>query len=199
MTKMHFLMSLHDRLSGLPRDEVEQRLSFYTEMIEDRMEEGLSEEDAVAAVGTVDDIADQILADVSLVKIAKETITPKRRLKTWEIILLAVGSPIWASILLAVVVVAFSLLISLWAVVISLWAVFVALVACGIAGALVGIVYLCLGHGVMGVALTGAALVCVSLGIFLFYGVLAATKGFVALTKLCILGIKKRLAKKEVA
>lgn len=39
MTKLQFLMALHEKLSGLPREE--ERLSFYSEMIEDRMEEGL--------------------------------------------------------------------------------------------------------------------------------------------------------------
>ena len=50
MTKMQFLLSLHDKLTGLPRDEVEQRLNFYSEMIEDRMEEGLSEEEQYASL-----------------------------------------------------------------------------------------------------------------------------------------------------
>ena len=199
MTKMQFLMALHDRLSGLPRNEAEERLSFYSEMIEDRMEEGLPEEDAVAAVGSVDDIAAQILADVPLLKIAKDKIKPKRRMKTWEVVLLVIGSPIWASLLLAAIIIFFSLCIALWSVVISLWAVFVSLIACGAAGTVAGIAYLCIGRGVMGVALTGAALVCLGLGIFSFYGCTAATKGAVALAKVCILGIKKSLTKKEVA
>ena len=57
MTKLKFLLSLHDKLSDLPQNEVEERLSFYSEMIEDRMEEGVSEEEAVSARGSVDEIA----------------------------------------------------------------------------------------------------------------------------------------------
>lgn len=64
MTKLKFLLSLHEKLSKLPEDDVQERLSFYSEMIEDRMEEGLSEEDAVLAVGTVDNIASQIIAEL---------------------------------------------------------------------------------------------------------------------------------------
>ena len=52
MTKIKFLIELHNRLSGLPKDDVEERLSFYSEMIEDRIEDGLSEEEAVEAVAT---------------------------------------------------------------------------------------------------------------------------------------------------
>lgn len=199
MTKLNFLIALNEKLSGLPREEAEERLRFYSEMIEDRMEEGLSEEDAVAAVGSIDDIAAQILADVPLVRIAKEKIKPKRRMKAWEIVLLAVGSPVWFPLLLAAIIVVLSVYITLWAVVISLWAAFGALIGSGIGGTAAGVAYLCLGHNVLGIALTGAALVCLGLGIFSFYGALAATKGCVALAKVCILGIKKRLAKKEVA
>ena len=80
MTKIKFLLSLHDKLSGLPQDEVEERLNFYSEMIEDRIEEGFSEEDAVAAVGSVDEIAEQIVAQIPLSKMAMEKIKPKRKL-----------------------------------------------------------------------------------------------------------------------
>ena len=41
MTKLDFLFSLEKKLSSLPRKELEERLGFYAEMIEDRMEEGL--------------------------------------------------------------------------------------------------------------------------------------------------------------
>ena len=92
MTKHEFLLSLQNRLSGLPQDDVEERLTFYCEMIEDRMEEGLSEEEAVSAIGSVDEIAAQIVADIPLAKIAKVKIRSKGRLKAWEIVLLVLGS-----------------------------------------------------------------------------------------------------------
>lgn len=94
MDKQAFLTALRSGLSGLPQDDIEERLTFYGEMIDDRMEEGLSEEEAVAAIGEVSEIARQAVADTPLAKIAKERIRPKRRLKTWEIVLLALGSPI---------------------------------------------------------------------------------------------------------
>ena len=50
MTKAEFLSVFKKKLSALPRKEREEGLSFYTEMIDDRMEEGLSEEEAVAEV-----------------------------------------------------------------------------------------------------------------------------------------------------
>ena len=45
MKKQTFLDMLKKRLSGLPKQEIAERLTFYNEMIDDRMEEGMSEEE----------------------------------------------------------------------------------------------------------------------------------------------------------
>ena len=42
MSKQAFLARLRKELSGLPKDDIEERLAFYEEMIDDRTEEGLS-------------------------------------------------------------------------------------------------------------------------------------------------------------
>ena len=77
MNKQAFMANLRARLSGLPKQDVEERLSFYSEMIDDRMEDGLSEEDAVLQTGSVEAIAAQIIADIPLTKIAKDKINAK--------------------------------------------------------------------------------------------------------------------------
>ena len=199
MTKLKFLMSLHDKLSDLPQDEVEERLNFYSEMIEDRIEEGLSEEKAVAAVGSVEEIAAQIASDISLSNIAKERIKPKRRLKAWEIVLLVLGAPIWLSLAIAAFAVILSLYVVVWSLIVSLWAVFGSFVACAFAGVACGFGFAFGGKALSGIALVGAGLVLAGLSIFTFYGCKAATEGTVLLTKKIVLGIKKRLTKKEEA
>ena len=199
MTKLEFILALHDRLYGLPQDEVEEYLRFYTEMIEDRMEDGLLEEEAVAAVGTVDEIISQILADIPLAKIAKEKMKPQRRLKVWEIVLLALGSPIWFSLVIAAFTALFSLYVSLWSVVISLWACFASLAACALAGALSCAVFVIGGNGLTGIAMLGAGIVCAGLSVFMFYGCKAATKGTILLTKRFGVWMKRCFVKKEVA
>lgn len=179
MTKLKFLIALRDRLSDLPQEDVEERLGFYSEMIEDRMEEGLSEDEAVAAVGSVDEIAAQITGEILPAKIEPKI----RRLKAWEIILLVLGSPVWLSLLIAAFAVALSLYVSVWAIIISLWAVFGSVVACAFAGVLSGMIFAVTGHGLTGMAMIGAGIVCAGLSIFLFYGCKAITKGTVLLTK----------------
>ncbi len=199
MTKLQFLLALHDKLSGLPQDEVEERLNFYSEMIEDRMEEGLTEEDAVAKVGSVDDIVAQIVADTPFTKIAKEKMRPKRRLKTWEIVLLAVGSPVWVSLLIAGAASVFALYVSLWAVIVSLWAAFASFVVSALGAVIGGTIIAVVQNVYSGLALIAAGIVCAGLAIFLFFGCKAATKGTVLLTRKMIFDIKNRCVGKENA
>ena len=196
MNKQEFLLKLGYLLSGLSSQEKEERLTFYREMIEDRMEDGLSEEEAIAAVGSIDAIAGQIFEEISPAK----TLPPvKRRLKFWESTLLILGSPIWLSLLIAALAVIFSLYVSLWAVIVCLWAGFVSAVSCGFALTVTGIVLLFSEHPLSGAALIGEGFVCIGLSIFLFLGCKKVTGGLILLTKKAALGMKRCFRKKEVA
>ena len=197
MNKREFIDELRVRLSGLPAEDVEERISFYSEMIDDRVEEGLSEEEAILQIGSVDEITEVIFKDMPDEKIVKKMAKPRRRLSWWEITLLVVGSPVWLSILISLVSVAFSVYVSLWAVVVSLWAVFGSLCAVSAEGLLTGIGILIDGSPAIGLALMGAGLVCGGLSILMFFGSDGATRGMVALTKKCVFLIKKAFVRKE--
>lgn len=197
MTKQEFLTRIAEKLDTLPRQEVSERLAFWGEMIDDRMEEGLSEEDAVAAVGSVDTVVTQIVADIPLVKIAKHRIKRRKRLHVWETVLLWVGSPIWLSLLISAFAVVLSLYASLWAVVISLWAVFGGLIGAGIGGVVGGIYFGCCANLLTGLTLIGSGAVCIGLSVFLFYACKTLSKGAVLLPKKLAKAIKTCFLKKE--
>ena len=197
MTKRNFLAALQKQLTDLPNEEVEERLAFYSEMIDDRIEEGSTEEAAVAGVGSVDAIAAQILAELPRTKQKKAKPTSNKRLRAWEIVLLAVGSPIWLSLAIAAFAVLLALYAVLWSLVISLWAVFVSLAAGAIGGVAAGAVVAISGHPLSGIATVGAGLVCAALAILFFFGCHTATKGGVWLTKAIARGIKRCFVKKE--
>ena len=65
MTKQEFLDKLEAGLAGT--NEEEQVLEFYREMIADRVEDGMSEEEAVAQVGTVEEILASCVQSVTVV------------------------------------------------------------------------------------------------------------------------------------
>lgn len=199
MNKQEFLARLRKGLSGLPQDDIGERVSFYGEMIDDRMEEGFSEEEAVSGIGSADAIISQIVADIPLTKLVKEKVRPKRRLKAWEVVLLVLGSPIWLSLLIAGFAVILSLYVVLWSVLISLWAVFVSFAGCALGCTAGGIVLACSGRVPMGIAMISAGIVCAGLAIFMFFGCKAATKGIVILTKKLAVWIKNLFRKKEEA
>ena len=197
MNKREFLSALSERLSGLPKEDIAEHLDFYGEMLDDRMEDGLSEEEAVCDIGSVDEIAEQIIADTYFVRIARERIKPNRRLKAWERVLLAVGSPIWVSLAIALSAVILSLYIVLWAIIISLWAIFASFAACAVGGVSACVIFLYGGNSASGLAMLAAGMVCAGLAIFSFFGCKAATKGIVALTEKVAIGIKNRVMKRR--
>lgn len=197
MNKQAFLAALQAKLSGLPAQDVQDRLSFYAEMIDDRMEDGVSEEEAVAEIGSVDAIAADILSKIPLTRIIKEKSRPKRRLEAWEIVLLILGAPIWLSLLIALFAVVISLYAAAWSVIVSIWAVFGSLAASGVGCFLAGIGFVIGGHALSGVAMLGAGLLLAGLSVFAFFGCQAATGGILWLTKRAILGLKRCFIRKE--
>lgn len=66
MTRRQFLNKLYRHLWPLGAEEAEQHLTYYAEMLADRMEEGMTEEEAVASLEDVDTIARRILEDAGV-------------------------------------------------------------------------------------------------------------------------------------
>lgn len=199
MTKTEFVLALTAQLEGLPFEEVEERIDFYMESVDDRMEEGLAEEEAVAALGSVDDIVAEILADIPLTRLVAEKIKPRRRLSAWEIVLIAVGSPIWISLLAAFFAVDLSIYVSIWSVCISLWAAEVSFIASALGGVVGGISLLVTGNTAGGLFLIGCGLALAGLSIPFSMGCRILTKGLLLLTKKIAVAIKKLFIRKEKA
>lgn len=63
MNKAEFLERIKEKIAHLPYEDMRRYLDFYAEMIEDRMEEGISEEDAVATMELPEVIAERILEE----------------------------------------------------------------------------------------------------------------------------------------
>ena len=178
MNKQQYLSRLEKALSGLPADDLRERLAFYGESIDDRMEEGLSEEAAVAQLGPVEEIAAQILAETPLPALVRERIKPRGRMPVWEMVLLVLGFPLWFPLLLAAFAVLLSVYIVLWSLILCLWAAE-------------------LGDSSNGLLAIGAGLALAGLSVFLFFGCKAASKGAVVLTGKIALWVKSLFLRKE--
>lgn len=73
MRKEEFLTALRAGLTGLSPEGVEKLVEFCSEMIDDRMEDGLTEEEAVAAAGSLDELIQQAKTELLPVKTANFT------------------------------------------------------------------------------------------------------------------------------
>ena len=191
MDKLDFLYALQQKLAGLPEEDVSRSLDYYAEMIDDRIEDGMTEQQAVEDLGDVDAIAQQILLEIPLAKLVRAKVKPHRALRAWEIVLLILGAPVWLPLVIAAVAVVISIYIVLWSVVISLYAADLA-VACGaVAGVTVIVAYLIAGNFPAALLFLGAGLVCAGLAIFMLLAFNQVTRGVIALGKLILIGIKR--------
>lgn len=209
MNKQAFLDAIRRQLNGLPRQEIEKQLAFYAEMIDDRIEDGLSEIDAVGQMGSVEQIVRQIRAEypLSAAKTAPpptaekpKAVDPARGRRVWSTVLLWVGSPVWLSLLIAAVAVCLSLAITVWSLgivavavaaslLIALWAVVVCLWAAALClwvglpwGLVMGIVSLCHGNPTGALAWLGGGIASAGAGLLFPRLCVSATKGMARLT-----------------
>ena len=190
MNKEQFLDELRRELSGLPQEDIEERIAFYEEMIADRMDEGMSEKEAVSGIGSVEEIARQIMSEIPLTKLVKEKVRPKRSLKAWEIVLLVLGSPVWIPLAIAAVAVLLSVYAVLWAVVICVYAVDFSFAAGTLAGVVGVFAYLKSGNPVGALFSLGTGIVCAGLAILMFFVSVWITKAVIKLGGRILLGIK---------
>ncbi|MBQ4620421.1 MAG: DUF1700 domain-containing protein [Clostridia bacterium] len=177
MNKQKFLIRLKKALRGCSATEIQSRLAFYSEMIDDRVEEGFSEKEAIQAIGDPVQIAEEIRMELG------EKKKDRRPLSTGAKILIALGSPIWLSLLIAASAVVFSLVISLAAVVFSVFVCMFAALICVFAAVFA--------LGVSALACLIAGIACAFEGMFmqllLWTGVSFVCAGLcIALALLCV-------------
>ena len=201
MNKYEFLTNLRAKLWALPEEDKQRSVDYYAEMIDDRMEDGLSEEEAVAAIGDLDEIVQQILSETprlpAEVKKEEEQKKQKRKVSWWESVLLVLGFPVWGALLIAVSTVVFSVWIGLWSVVIALYATAFALAVSAIGLLIAAFSLLWIRHFAKGTVLVGGALVCAGLAVLIFLLSNLAAKGLAALTRLIWNGATGIFKRKE--
>lgn len=196
MNKAAFLAALRSGLEGLPPEDIEKSAEYYSEIIDDRVEEGCSEEEAAAALGNVDDIVSQILIDTPLPKLVRAKVKPKRSLRGWEIALLILGSPVWVPLVLTAAILLLSVYIVIWSVIISLYAVDLSIAAAGLACIAAAFPSFLAASAAQGLLFLGAGFLCAGIAILLFFCFNLITKALILLSKKILQGIKSCFVRK---
>lgn len=199
MSRDAFIGELRHRMAGLPQETVERTVEYYGELIADSMEDGLTEEEAVSRLGSLDEIVASVVKDTPLTQIVETRIQERKKKGSsgWVIALLILGAPVWLPVLIAVLAVLFALFIALWAVVIALWAVVAAVILTGLVAMVAGVVELCRLHLPQGLVLLGGGLVCLGLCALLFLLMKLLTVGTVKLCKWLWVGVKSLFVGKK--
>lgn len=196
MNKQEFLTALQNGLVGLPSDDITRWVDFYSEMLDDRIEDGLTELEAVEEIGTVEEVTSQILAETSLPKLLIAKVKPKKSLKTWETALLILGSPIWVPLLAAGGVIVLAMYIVVWSCIISLYAVDLSFAVAAVAGIVGGVAYLTVGNVGAGLFLIGAGLFSAGVSILLLFAFNKITKWILIFSNKALLSIKAKFITK---
>ena len=204
MNKREFSDALRRELNGYPTEEVERSVSFYEEMIDDRVENGMTEEAAVASLGSVEEIAKKLREEMPITAIVRSRVQntyEKQKKKTggsalpW-ILLAVVLSPVWIPLAIAVLTVWLGILVAAVAV--------VAAVFCTVVGLLfaagVFLVALIMAAGTVGPGGTlfgvGSVLVCIGLSILLFWAAIGIGKALYTGIRALFRAIKRGLSRK---
>ena len=195
MNKEEFLTELGDRLSGLPRDAVEDRLSYYGELVDLRMEGGMTEAQAVASIGTLNETVGQIMSEIPLTKLMKRTMAQQKETHLWKILLLVLTFPIWFSLLISLFAIVLSIGITFWALVIAFFFTGIAIVAAAVFGLFVAAGYVFMGKPMGGVFFVGVSLILAGLSIVFFLLSIGLARGLVWLTARIALSVKSLFVK----
>ncbi len=184
MTRQQFLEGLRQELRGVPKQELEQTINYYSEIIADRMEEGMTEEQAVAKMEPMHVIAKRVAADF------KGGTAPRAKMTGLMIALIILGFPLWFPLLVTFVALLVVALTLVWVMVLVMWAVCLGLFS----GGLAAIITLLTGgfhFGLPVIGQIGLGMAAMGLSIFLFYG----AKSAIPLATGATLGLVSRMKK----
>jgi uncharacterized membrane protein len=172
------------------------------------MGDGLTEDEAVAKIGSLDEVAlriTEVVPEVTNEMLPKKVKREEKAQKSKEphekrglgvrtITLLAISSPLWMVLLAAAFAVMITVYASLWAILISLWSLPVSLAISAVAAPVAFVVFIVQGFPIAALGTLGAGFFALGFAVFLFFGCMAATKGTVYLTKKMGLGIWRLIA-----
>lgn len=197
MNKKEFFAAIEKGLEGLPQSDINKTLEFYSEMIDDRMEDGETEEEAVAGIGRPEDICRQILLETPLPRLVRAKAKPNHTLRAWEIVLLVLGSPVWLPLLFAVIIVISSIFFAIWTVIVSLYFSDLMIGVASVGSLAAFGAALAGGSGIQAAMNLGSSLICFGIAVLMFFGLNKLVILAVRLCRALLRGIKSVFVSKK--
>ncbi len=201
MNKKQFLDELCRRLRTFPPQEAEKTVSFYSEAIDDRVEDGMTEEEAVRELGSLDEIVAEAAESLPLATLVKGRVEDSKNRasnKGLWVTLAAVGSPVWLALAIAALAIGIAGLAVCFSLIASAAAVVISCIVSG-AGMIAGGITLPYGSFAPRLMLIGVGLVLLGLGLLAIPLAVGFIKGVVKLVKLVVRKIKAGVAGKGEA
>ena len=175
MSATEFLKKFDKNLRrlGVETGERRQAVAYYIEMIDDMVSDGMTEQDAVAALGDPAEAAGNFVSEMGS-EFAKKPRSSGKALRTAAII---IGSPLWIVAIVVLAVIMLAVYICIWSGVAGLW--------CGVAGFAAGLIggiggaaiaLMVPGGAVAAIWLAGCGIVCAGIGILWLIGMIKLTK-----------------------
>lgn len=196
MNKSEFLYALRRGLAQLPEQEIEKQLAYYSELIDDMVEDGMNEYEATERLGDIDGIVRGVLEDTPLPLLVRTKVKPSGGWSTMNILLLVLGFPIWFPLLITF----FALFITFYAVIwVLIICAFIVVLALGItAVALIISFIICLTRSVVSaIMVLGSAIAIAGITVLAYLLAVWMTKALIKGTGSLARGIKSLFIKKE--
>lgn len=174
MNKQEYISRLNELLACLPADHRLESISFYEEMIDDRMEDGMTEEQAVAALDAPGIAAEKILDDLPAVPRVVVKTRRKSRALLWGAAI--IGSPLWVALALAFAATVLGIYLCIWLLAACIWVIAIGGILCLPLGTLLAFWGIEAGNTTFALWGFGSGLVGSALGALCARGAFAASK-----------------------
>jgi uncharacterized membrane protein len=194
MDRITFIKSLAAELAYKTRpSEIHQLIDYYDEMIQDLMEDGLSETAAVARLGSPHSIAQSTLGDEEIV------VNVPRRFHPLLLVIIFLGFPLWGSLLLTIILLLLSGLMIIWCLPFSTGIIGISTLIGGIASVILSPLLLSQGTHFsvtqlgLGVTMFGIGLVSLTFTYMISKPIMRWTRQFIHLPKSLYINFHKQV------
>ena len=174
-----------------PDFELQETLDYYNEIIDDKIESGMSEEEAIFSLGKVDEILKEMIYEMPITSILNSRIKPKPELNKIQMFFISLVMLIGA---LPVFIVLFSLYLSIWAVIGSLYFTNFVMLLSSLLCIMSFVFHLFMRNWSQSMLSVGLFFLTAGLSILMFYGMNFVSVYLVDISKKYMRWIKSKLA-----